>query len=52
MATIAVQLDAAVEASLAELAEARRQPISDVAAEILAMHLDREHWERQQILKG
>lgn len=52
MATITVQLDSTVQAGLAELAEARRQPISDVAADIIAMHVDRESWERQQILQG
>jgi predicted transcriptional regulator len=52
MATITVQLDSAVQAGLAELAEARQQPLSDVAADIIAMHVDRENWERQQILQG
>jgi predicted transcriptional regulator len=52
MATITVQLDSAVQAGLTELAEARRQPISDVAADIIAMHIDPENWERQQILQG
>lgn len=52
MATITVQLDSTVQAGLAELAEARRQPISDVAADIIAMHVDRDSWERQQILQG
>jgi predicted transcriptional regulator len=52
MATITVPLDSTVQAGLAELAEARRQPISDVAADIIAMHVDRENWERQQILQG
>jgi len=52
MATITVPLDSTVQAGLAELAEARKQPISDVAADIIAMHVDRENWERQQILQG
>ena len=52
MATITVQLDSAVQAGLAEFAEARQQPLSDVAADIIAMHVDRENWERQQILQG
>ncbi len=52
MATITVQLDSDVKDGLAELAAARQQPISDVAADIIAMHVDRENWERQQILQG
>jgi predicted transcriptional regulator len=52
MATITVQLDPAVQAGLAELAEARQQPVSAVAADIIAMHVDRENWEREQILQG
>ena len=37
MASITVQLDSAVQARLVELAEARQQPVSDVAAEVIAM---------------
>lgn len=52
MASITVQLDSAVHERLVELAEARQKPISDVAADIIAMHVDSENWERQQILQG
>jgi predicted transcriptional regulator len=52
MASITVQLDSAVQARLVELAEARHQPVSDVAAEVLAMYVAGEDWERQHILQG
>jgi len=52
MASITVQLDSAVQARLVELAEARQQPISDVAAEVIAMYVEFESWERQHILQG
>jgi predicted transcriptional regulator len=52
MASITVQLDSAVQARLVELAEARQQPISDMAAEVIAMYVEFESWERQHILQG
>ena len=52
MASITVQLDSAVQARLVELAEARQQPVSDVAAEVIAMYVASEDWERQHILQG
>jgi predicted transcriptional regulator len=52
MASITVQLDSAVQARLVELAEARQQPVSDVAAEVIAMYVAAEDWERQHILQG
>jgi predicted transcriptional regulator len=52
MASITVQLDSAVQARLVELAEARHQPVSDVAAEVIAMYVAAEDWERQHILQG
>lgn len=52
MASITVQLDSAVQARLVELAEARQQPVSDVAAEVIAMYVAGEDWERQHILQG
>ncbi len=51
-ATIIVQLDSAVQAGLAELDEAGQQPVSDVAADIISMHIDGENWEREKILEG
>ena len=41
-----------VQARLVELAEARQQPVSDVAAEVIAMYVAGEDWERQHILQG
>jgi predicted transcriptional regulator len=52
MASITVQLDSAVQARLVELAEARQQPVSDVAAEVIAMYVAAEDWERRHILQG
>jgi predicted transcriptional regulator len=39
-----VQLDSTVQARLAALANERKQPISDVAAEIIAMYCAAENW--------
>jgi predicted transcriptional regulator len=52
MASITVQLDSAVQARLSELAEARQQPVSEVAAEVIAMYVSADSWEHQHILKG
>jgi len=52
MASITVQLDAEVQAKLTEIAEARQQPVSDVAADVIAMYVAGEDWERQHILQG
>jgi predicted transcriptional regulator len=52
MASITVQLDSAVQARLVELAEARQQPVSDVAAEVIAMYVAADSWEHQHILQG
>jgi predicted transcriptional regulator len=49
---ILVQLDPAVEARLAALAEARQQPVSDVAAEVIARFVDPESWEHRHIRAG
>jgi predicted transcriptional regulator len=51
-ASILVQLDSTVEARLAALAEARQQPVSDVAAEVIAHFVDSESWEHQHIRAG
>jgi predicted transcriptional regulator len=50
--SITVQLDSAVQARLAALADARQQPVSDVAAEVIAAFVDPESWEHQHIRKG
>lgn len=52
MASITVQLDSTVQARLVELAEARQQPVSDVAAEVIAMYVATDSWEHQRILQG
>jgi predicted transcriptional regulator len=49
---ILVQLDPAVEARLVALAEARQQPVSDVAAEVIARFVDPESWEHRHIRAG
>jgi predicted transcriptional regulator len=50
--SILVQLDPAVEARLAALAKARQQPVSDVAAEVIARFVDPESLEHQHIRAG
>jgi predicted transcriptional regulator len=50
--SILVQLDSAVQARLAALAEARQQPVSDVAAEVIAAFLAPESWEHRHIRTG
>jgi predicted transcriptional regulator len=50
--SILIQLDSAVEARLAALAEARKQPVSDVAAEVIARFVDPESPEHQHIRAG
>jgi predicted transcriptional regulator len=52
MASITVQLDSAVQARLVELAEARQQPVSDVAAEVIAMYVAADSWEHGHIRQG
>jgi hypothetical protein len=43
--SILVQLDPAVEARLAALADERDQPVSDVAAEIITMYFAPDNWD-------
>lgn len=50
--SILVQLDEAVQARLAALADARRQPVSDVAAEMIATYLAPDSWEHKHIRAG
>lgn len=50
--SILVELDAEVQARLAALAEARKQPVSDLAAELIAQFLNPESWEQQHIRAG
>ena len=50
--SIVIQLDPAVEARLAALAQDRQQPVSDVAAEVIATYFDPESWEHKHIRAG
>lgn len=50
--SILVQLDAAVQARLAALAEDRRQPVSEVAAEVISIYFAPDSWEHKQIRTG
>ena len=50
--SILVQLDSAAQARLAALAEARKQPVSDVAAEVISTFLSPDSWEHQHIRDG
>jgi len=51
-ASILVQLDAEVQARLAALANDRKQPVSEVAAEVISMYLAPDSWEHQHIRAG
>jgi predicted transcriptional regulator len=50
--SILVQLDSAVQASLAALANDRQQPVSDVAAEVISMYFAPDSWEHKRIRQG
>jgi predicted transcriptional regulator len=50
--SILVELDSAVQAQLAALAEDRRQPVSEVAAEVITMYLAPDSWENKHIRAG
>ena len=50
--SILVQLDSAVQARLAALAEDRRQPVSEVASEVISMYFARDSWEHKHIRAG
>ncbi len=50
--SILVRLEAAVQARLAALADARQQPVSDVAAEVIASYLAPDSWEHKHIRAG
>ena len=49
---IVVQLDSAVEALLAALAVDRKQPVSDVAADVISMYIASDSWEHRSIRAG
>lgn len=50
--TILVKLDSAIQARLAALAEDRQQPVSELAAEVIAMYVAPESWEHKHIRAG
>jgi predicted transcriptional regulator len=50
--SILVQLDSAVQARLVALADVRQQPVSDVAAEVIATFFDPDSWEHRHIRAG
>ena len=50
--SILVRLNEAVQARLAALADARQQPVSDVAAEVIASYLAPDSWEHKHIRAG
>ena len=50
--SILVQLDSAVQARLAALADDRQQPVSDVAAEVISMYFAPDSWEHKHIRTG
>ncbi len=52
MASITIQLDPAIESRLQEIADARQRSLPEVAADMVTAFVDREEWERRQILKG
>jgi predicted transcriptional regulator len=47
--SVLVQLDPGVQARLVALAVDHRQPVSDVAAEIISLYLAPDSWEDDQI---
>jgi len=50
--SILVQLDPTVQARLAALADDRRQPVADVAAEVISMYFAPDSWEHKHIRAG
>ena len=50
--SILIQLDSAVQARLAALADDRQQPVSDVAAEVISLYFAPDSWEHKHIRAG
>jgi predicted transcriptional regulator len=50
--TIVVRLEPAIQARLAALAEDRRKPVSEVAAEVITTFFALDNWERQHLGAG
>jgi len=51
-ASILVQLDSEVQARLTALADDRKQPVSEVAAEVISMYFAPDSWEQKHIRAG
>jgi predicted transcriptional regulator len=51
-ASILIHLDPAVQARLVALADARKQRVSEVAAEVIATYLAPDSWEHEHIRAG
>ena len=52
LTSILVQLDSAVQDRLAALASERKQPLADVAADVISMYFDPDNWEHKHIRAG
>ena len=50
--SILVQLDSAVQERLVAFAQDRRQPVSEVAAEVISKFFAADSWEHQHIRAG
>jgi predicted transcriptional regulator len=50
--SIVVHLEAAIEARLADLAQHRGQPVSELAAQAIASFVELEAWQEQHIRQG
>ena len=50
--SILVQLDSSVQVRLVALANDRKQPVSDVAAEVISMYFAPDSWEHKHIRAG
>jgi predicted transcriptional regulator len=50
--SIVIQLDPAIQARLTALAEDRRKPVSEVAAEVISTFFALDRWEHQHIRNG
>jgi predicted transcriptional regulator len=50
--SILIRLDQAIQSRLAALAEDRKQPVAEVAAEVISMYLAPDSWEHMHIRAG
>jgi predicted transcriptional regulator len=51
-ASILIQLDPAIQTRLAALAEDRKQPVAEVAGEVISMYLAPDSWDYTHIRAG